>query len=37
MVEQEPPPDYAGKATIYLDQNVLDLVVKEKDPAFFLG
>ncbi|MCU1770181.1 hypothetical protein [Pseudomonas sp. 13B_3.2_Bac1] len=35
MVEQEPRPDYAGKATVYLDQNVLDLLVKEKDPAFF--
>lgn len=35
MVEQEPPPDYAGKPTVYLDQNVLDLVVKEKYPAFF--
>lgn len=35
MIEHEPSPDYAGKATVYLDQNVLDLVVKEKDPAFF--
>lgn len=35
MNEHESRPDYAGKPTVYLDQNVLDLVVKEKDPAFF--
>ncbi|WP_238346408.1 hypothetical protein [Pseudomonas taiwanensis] len=35
MVENETRPDYVGKATVYLDQNVLDLAVKEKDPAFF--
>lgn len=35
MIENESRPDYTGKATVYLDQNVLDLAVKEKDPAFF--
>lgn len=35
MVEHELRPNYAGRATVYLDQNVLDLVVKEKNPAFF--
>ena len=35
VIENESRPDYTGKATVYLDQNVLDLAVKEKDPAFF--
>ncbi|WP_449431812.1 hypothetical protein [Pseudomonas putida] len=35
MDEQQAWPEYNGRPTVYLDQNVIDLAVKQRDPAFF--
>jgi hypothetical protein len=35
MTGNSVPPTYAGKATAYIDQNVLDMAVDGHDPAFF--
>lgn len=35
MTGNSAPPTYAGKATVYIDQNVLDMAVKGHDPSFF--
>lgn len=35
MTGNSAPPTYAGKATAYIDQNVLDMAVDGHDPAFF--
>jgi hypothetical protein len=34
-MEQESKPSYDGRATVYLDQNVLTMALKERDPDFF--
>ncbi|KPB97079.1 hypothetical protein ACDH60_24535 [Pseudomonas ficuserectae] len=36
MVSDPTPPAYAGKTTVYIDQNVIDMTVKGDDPAFFI-
>ncbi|MCG3646316.1 hypothetical protein ABGT18_07820 [Pseudomonas putida] len=35
MDEQQEWPMYNGRPTVYFDQNVIDLAVKQRDPAFF--
>ncbi len=35
MTSDSNPSAYAGKTTVYIDQNILSMAVKEKDPAFF--
>lgn len=35
MMEHVPKPLYDGRATVYLDQNVLTMALKERDPDFF--
>ncbi|WP_235668939.1 hypothetical protein, partial [Pseudomonas amygdali] len=35
MTSNPTPPAYAGKTTVYIDQNVLDMAVKGDHSAFF--
>lgn len=35
MVDFGSKPSYDGRATVYLDQNVLTMALKERDPGFF--
>ncbi|GFZ74378.1 Uncharacterized protein ALO70_02172 [Pseudomonas amygdali pv. eriobotryae] len=35
MTDTPSPQPYTGRATVYIDQNVLDMAVKGHDPAFF--
>ncbi|HEY0286931.1 MAG TPA: hypothetical protein VGC62_07970 [Pseudomonas sp.] len=35
MTDTPSPQRYSGRATVYIDQNVLDMAVKGHDPAFF--
>ncbi|WP_230849741.1 MULTISPECIES: hypothetical protein [Pseudomonas] len=35
MLGHESLPAYDGRATVYLDQNILDLAAKQRDPDFF--